>query len=123
MKIKIKKWAYAASAAALFAPLLALAEEAGSGFQIPGNTGLQQGSITDILNNGMNWLLMIVGVIGVVAFAISGILYLTAAGDEERIKTAKKAMIMSIVGVVVALLGVVILKAVQSFLSGNQSKF
>jgi len=71
----------------------------------------------------MNWILILVGVVGVIAFAIAGILYLTAAGDDERIKTAKKAMMFSIIGVIVALVGLVILQAAQGFLGGNNTTF
>ena len=71
----------------------------------------------------MNWMLGIVGILGVIGFAIAGILYLTAAGDEDRIATAKKAMTWSIVGVVVALLGLVILKAAESMLGGSSTTF
>jgi hypothetical protein len=120
MKTKIKKIAYGIGMSALLAPGLVLAA---TGFNTPQGTGLPGGSITNIITNAMNFLLYAVGIIAVISFAISGILYLTAAGDEERIKTAKKAMVMSIVGVVVALLGVVILTAVQGLLGGQSTEF
>jgi drug/metabolite transporter (DMT)-like permease len=120
MKTKIKKIVYGAGAAILLVPGLV---SAATGFTIPDKTGLPSGSITDIITKGMNWLLYLVGIIAVISFAISGILYLTAAGDEDRIKTAKSAMVMSIIGVVVALLGVVILTAVSSFLGGSSTTF
>lgn len=116
MKNKIKYISSAISAAALSAPALALAQfqsNAGGGTNLPG------GSIFGIIKNIMNWLLALVGILGVIGFAIAGILYLTAAGDEERIKMAKSAMMMSIIGVIVALLGVVILKAAETMLGGT----
>ena len=70
----------------------------------------------------MKWLLIIVGILGVIGFAIAGVLYLTAAGDEDRIKSAKSAMIYSIVGIIVAMLGMVVINAAQKFL-GAQSGF
>ena len=79
--------------AVMTAPSLALAQ-----FQAPSGTNLPSASLTDIITSIMNWLLMIVGIIGVIGFVISGIMYLTAAGDENRIGTAKKAMINSIIG-------------------------
>jgi hypothetical protein len=119
MKTKIKKIGYGvASAAILTAPTIALAQ-----FTRPGGTQLPEGSIFDIVTNAMMWLLAIVGIIGVIGFAIAGILYLTAAGNEEQIEKAKKAMLMSIVGVVVALIGIVIMRAVQSWLTGSQTRF
>jgi hypothetical protein len=67
----------------------------------------------------MNWLLGLVGVIGVIGFAIAGILYLTAAGDETRMGTAKKAMTYSIIGVIIALAGLVIINATFHMLSAG----
>jgi hypothetical protein len=121
MKNKIKKAAVSMSVTALTLPALALAQ-----FAPPTGTGLQDGGsggIMGIMKNFLNWILAIVGILGVLGFAIAGILYLTAAGDETRIATAKKAMTWSIVGVVVALLGVVVLKAVSTMLGGSSATF
>lgn len=114
----IKKIAYGLAGYALVAPLAVMAQ-----FQAPGGTGLPSGGIIDILTNGMKWLLVIVGILGVIGFVIAGIIYLTAAGDDDQIQKGKKAMVYSIVGVIVALLGVVIIKAVQSLLGGQQTNF
>jgi len=118
MKNKIKKFAYSIGAVALAAPALVLAQ-----FEKPGGTNLPENTLTQIVSNLMKWILGIVGFIGVIGFAIAGILYLTAAGDEDRIDVAKKAMIYSIVGVIVALLGLVILAAAERLLSGSNPNF
>ncbi|EKE11378.1 MAG: hypothetical protein ACD_15C00097G0002 [uncultured bacterium] len=102
----------------LVPPMVSLAQ-----FQPPTDTGLPSGSIKDIVTNIMNWLLMIVGIVGVIGFAISGILYLTAAGDETRAGQAKSAMLYSIIGVIVAIIGVVVIRAAQSMLSGTGADF
>jgi hypothetical protein len=114
----VKKISYVAAAIAVSSPLIASAQ-----FQTPTSTGLPNGSITSILTNGMNWILILVGILGVIGFVIAGILYLTAAGDEGQIDKAKTAMMYSIVGVIVALLGVVILQAVNAFLGGSNKSF
>lgn len=117
MKTKIKKCVYwTGSALLLSAPIAAFAQ-----FQTPANTNLPQSSVMAIITNVMYWVLAIVGIIGVLGFAIAGILYLTAAGDEGRIETAKKAMIYSIIGVIVALLGLVILTAVKNMLNSSSN--
>ena len=54
---------------------------------------------------------------------ISGIMYLTAAGSEEQIKKAKTAMMWSLVGVVVGLVGMVIIIAATNFLGGMNTQF
>jgi len=117
MKI-VKKISFGAAAVLAMAPFAALAQ-----FTPPSGTGLPAGSIMAILKNGMNWLLIIVGILGVVGFVIAGILYLTAAGDDTQIEKAKKAMVYSIVGVIVALLGIVILQAASAFLGGTNTSF
>ena len=70
----------------------------------------------------MFYLLAILGFVAVIGFVISGILYLVAAGDEDRQATAKRAMIYSITGVIVGLVGLVILFAAQRLL-GAQNQF
>lgn len=86
-------------------------------YDIPA-TGLPDapGGIRAILNNLLNWLLGIIGIIAVIAFAISGLQYLTSAGNDERMGTAKKAMVYSIIGVIVALSGLVVVKAIDAAL-------
>ncbi len=110
----IKKIAYGLAGYAMVAPLAVMAQ-----FQTPGGTGLPSASIVDILTGGMKWLLVIVGILGVIGFVIAGIIYLTAAGEEDQIQKGKKAMLYAIVGVIVALLGVVVINAVQKLLSAQ----
>ena len=113
MKI-VRKISYGLAASIAIAPMAVLAQ-----FQTPAGTGLPAGSVVGIVTGGMNWLLIIVGILGVIGFVISGIIYLTAAGDEDQISKGKRSMIYSIIGVIVALLGVVIIQAVQSLLKGS----
>jgi len=98
MQNKIKKFFYAISSTMLFFPFLVLGQ-----YMPPAETGLP-------VNSVYKWLLAIVGIAGVIGFAIAGILYLTAAGDDTRMGQAKKAMLYSIIGVVVALAGLVALQ-------------
>ena len=83
--------------------------------------GLPSGSITGILLNILLWILYIFGIIGVIGFVIAGIMYLTAAGDDDRMGSAKKAMYYSIIGVIVGLVGVVILQAVNLALNSSSN--
>lgn len=116
--MKIKKIAYGAVSMIIATPAMALAQ-----FETPSGTGLPAGSIMGIITNGMNYLLILVGILGVIGFVISGLLYLTAAGDEDRIDKGKEALIASITGVIVALVGVVVLNAVKGMLGGNSKSF
>ena len=114
----VKKVSYGAAASLLAMPGLVLAQ-----FAQPTGTGLPSGSLMSIITSAMNWLLIVVGILGVIGFVIAGIIYLTAAGDEDQIARGKKTMIFSIVGVIVALLGVVIIQAVQGLLGGSSKSF
>ncbi|OGI25114.1 MAG: hypothetical protein A3J76_02720 [Candidatus Moranbacteria bacterium RBG_13_45_13] len=67
----------------------------------------------------MKWLLGIFGFLAIISFIISGIMYLTAAGDEDQQKKAKKQMQWSVVGVIVGLSGFIVIKAVDAWLRGN----
>lgn len=81
--------------------------------------GLPSGSIGGIIFNILDWILAIVGAIGIIGFAISGIMYILAAGDDKMAEKAKGAMKNSIIGVIVALSGFVILQAMEAMLSEN----
>ncbi len=94
--------------------------DTGAGVCVPTGTGLSQASIGHLLETFMKWLLGLVAVIGVLAFAISGIQYLTAVGDESQAETAKRNIKYAIIGVVVALSGLIIITAIdQIFVKGN----
>lgn len=118
MKNKIKSIGYGAISLTILAvPALVSAQ-----FAAPSGTGLSSNSLFAIISNIMNWILAIVGIVGVIGFALAGLLYLTAAGDEGRITKAKSAMIASITGVIVALAGLVALQFAKGLL-GASSQF
>jgi hypothetical protein len=88
-----------------------------SGVCLPTNTNLANNTVTPVLENVMNWLLIVVGTVAIIAFVISGIQYLLSTGDQNAIETAKRNMKWSIVGVVVALMGMVILIFIYDILN------
>jgi len=116
--MNIKKIAYGVASVIVAAPAIALAQ-----FELPNGTNLPNGSILNIVTSVMNWLLVMVGILGVVGFVIAGIIYLTAAGDEDQIGRGKKTMIASITGVIVALIGVVFIQAIKTMLGGTSKTF
>jgi len=118
---------YAFALVLLTAPLAMKAVVCPTGFNdntvavvcIPTGSGLSQASVEYLLQNFMNWLLGILGFIGIIAFVISGMQYLLSAGDDDTISTAKRNMKYSIIGVVVALSGFVIIRAISSALNAS----
>lgn len=75
-------------------------------------SSLSNKPLWNLIANLLNWLLGIIGALAVVVFVIAGILYITAAGNEEQVEKAKTTMTYAIIGLVVALLGLVIVNAV-----------
>jgi hypothetical protein len=110
---KIKALFYTINVAFLTIPALAAAQ-----FEAPTGTNLPESTLSDIVQNVMYWLLWLVGIVGVIGFAIAGLLYLTATGDETRIARAKSAMLFSIIGIIVALAGLIALNFAQGLLGG-----
>ena len=106
----------AVTAASLLAPAVALGQWTTA---LPATSGLATTSVAVIISTVMQWLLYIIGTIAVITFIIAGIMYLTAAGDEDQIGKAKKAMVYGIVGIAVALIGLIIVNVVDTMLRGT----
>lgn len=84
-----------------------------SGFGLPG------GSIIGIVASIFAWISGVLFFSSLIAFAVSGIMYLTAAGDDGQIEKAKKAMKYSIIGTIVGLSGFVVVQAVDLMLRAS----
>lgn len=72
-------------------------------------------TLAQIALNTLNFLLGIVGVIGLIMLLVGGIMYLTSAGDENRIDKGKRILLYSIIGIVVVFAAVVIVKQIAKF--------
>ena len=108
---KIKSFIAVTSVAVLTLPSLVLAQ-----WHLPTSGdagGISADSVYVVIQRLLWYLLGIIGILAVVGFVISGIMYITAAGDEDRVEMAKKMLTYSIVGIVVALLGLVIVTALS----------
>jgi hypothetical protein len=92
---------------------------AGDGVILPTNTGLSPASIVGILTGLLKWMLQILGILALISFVISGVVYLVSTGNEEMINKAKKAMTYSIVGITVALASFVVVKTIDLILKAS----
>ncbi len=72
-------------------------------------------TLSQIALNVLDFLLSIVGILAIIMLVVGGIMYLTSAGDEDRMETGKKIVIYSIVGIFVALAALVIVKQITNF--------
>jgi flagellar basal body-associated protein FliL len=64
------------------------------------------------------WLLLILTVIAVIGFIISGFMFIIGdtSGDKEK---AKSWLTYSIIGVIVALIGYIVINLIDTILRGN----
>jgi hypothetical protein len=94
-------------------------EEIG-GVCFPTSTNLPDpsGGIVTIITNILYWMLSIFGILAIIAFIISGLQYILSTGNEETLDNAKRSMKWSVVGVAVALSGLVIIYAIDKMLRG-----
>jgi hypothetical protein len=76
-------------------------------------------TIKEILANFLSWLLAIFGLVALIAFIVSGIIYMTSAGNEAQAETAKKAFVYSTIGIIVGLSGYVVISTIDALLSGG----
>lgn len=116
MTSKLKQSFYAAAAMVVTAPSAVLAQ-----YTSPADDfGLAtDASFTDLLTTLLNWILSILAILAILMIVVSGVLYMTSGGDEDRIGRAKSWLTYSIIGLVVALLGYVIVTAVGAALGSS----
>lgn len=93
----------------------------GQGLYIPpgSSLGLSDMPVTLLIQNLLNWLLYIFGFIAIIAFVISGLQYLLAAGNEKMAEKAKENMQYAMIGIVIALSALIIIRAIQAVLRGS----
>ncbi|MFZ1627079.1 MAG: hypothetical protein WAT81_04720 [Candidatus Moraniibacteriota bacterium] len=73
-------------------------------------------TLIEIANNVLNFLLAIIGVVAIIMLVVGAFMYLTAAGDEDRIDTGKKIVKYSIIGITIALASLLLVRQVANFL-------
>lgn len=72
--------------------------------------------IINVLDSFLNWITWIIFLLGILVMLWAAFKYMTAGGDDEKIKSAKKTLIWGLVGVGVAILAFGVWTLVQSFL-------
>lgn len=70
--------------------------------------GLGGAKLPDVLKAAISWALGLLGLAAVSMIIYGGIIWMTAAGVEERINKAKKILEMAIVGLIIILLALAI---------------
>ncbi len=104
-------------------PSIASATGWNAGYGNARGLNLPSGTVYNIISGLLGWLLAILGFIAIIGFVISGLMYLTSAGDEGQAEKAKNAMKYSIIGVIVGLIGWVAVQAIDTLLFGVGANF
>ncbi|MDD2766962.1 MAG: hypothetical protein PHH40_04385 [Candidatus Moranbacteria bacterium] len=73
--------------------------------------------LTSILSDILNFLLSIIGISGILGLVIAGVIYITAAGSEDRMRLAKNAAIGSVIGIAIALGSLILTGQLAAFFS------
>lgn len=84
--------------------------------QIPSSPVTTVGGIVDVLDNIVRWVYIIFFILAVLFILLAAFTYLTAGGDEEKVKKAKSQIIYAVVAIVVALLAVGFQVIIRTFL-------
>ena len=68
---------------------------------------------TEIIENTLLWALEVSGSIALLMLIVGGVMYITSAGDEQKVATAKKIFNFTIIGLILILLSYSIIKVVS----------
>jgi len=78
------------------------------------------GSLSGFIVIILNWLIGFAGVICVVMIIVGGYSYMTAGGDESKVKDASKTLTNAIIGLVICFIAVILVNYVlENFLTPN----
>ena len=107
---------YGATLGSILLSSAALAQVA----SIPGteSTGVSTiGQIVDLLRYIVRWVYIIFFILAVLFIIFTAFTYLTAGGDEEKVKKAKNQIIYAAVAIIIALLSVAFETVIKTFIS------
>ena len=78
--------------------------------------------ITTLVENILNFLWKLAFVIAPILIVYAGYLYITSAGNEEKVKIAQKTLIWTLIGFAVVLIASSVPAIIQEFLSGESEE-
>lgn len=76
-------------------------------------------SVSTIGMSVLNFLLSVVGIIAIIALVISGIMYMSSSGDTKQMSAVKKYVQVSILGIALALGGMILIRLIGQFFSAQ----
>jgi hypothetical protein len=75
----------------------------------------QAKTLSQIATDVLNFLLGITGILSIIMLVIGGIMYLSSAGDEDRIDTGKEIFKYSLLGIIISMSALVLVKQLALF--------
>jgi len=102
----------------LFIPLIITHADWTTGMTAAAGFSLPSATVYDILTSLLEWLLKIFTVLAVIAFAVAGIMFLTAGSNADMAQKAKSSVGYSIIGITIGISGYIIVKLVSEALAG-----
>lgn len=81
---------------------------------------LKYNTVQEVLTSLLNALQGVIVVISIVFIVIGAIFYITSGGSEERIKTAKKAITASLIGLAIGIAAPTFLKEIYTILGAGE---
>jgi len=77
------------------------------------------GTVADLVSNITSYIFSLIGILAVLMFVISGVLFVISAGNPGKIDQAKKIAIYAAVGTGIALSGAGLIALVKQILTGT----
>ena len=98
----------------LFVPLIAFAQINNGAYlnNFAGTAGYVQTDLPVVVGNIINIVLSLLGLVAVIFIIIGGFMWMTSAGNEEKLKKAKGMIQAAIVGLVIVMLAYVVVSFV-----------
>lgn len=75
-------------------------------------------TIEEILGNATSWILALVSSIIILVIIIGGLMYISSAGDEEKLRASKNMIFYAIVGLAIILVSYALITEVTNLLKG-----
>jgi len=103
-------------------------EEIDSADSSPAPAGLyinpygETGDITSLIKNIINFLIKLAIPITAILVVYAGYLYITSAGNEDKVKTAQKALIWALIGFGVVLIASSVPTIIEEFIFGESEE-
>jgi flagellar basal body-associated protein FliL len=82
----------------------------------------ETGDITSLIKNIINFLIRLAIPITAILVVYAGYLYITSAGNEDKVKTAQKALIWALIGFGVVLIASSVPTIIEEFIFGESEE-